>query len=137
MGADDRVTHVAGLPEALVQLLDLTIRHVDQGIACWDAGQRLQLCNARFRELLGVPDEVLRPGTTAMLDLARFLVARGDFGDLTPEQVVARSIMRVRDENRPIVERRLPDGRWIQSNRTVLPDGGMIVALTDITRLKG
>ena len=137
MGVDDRVTHAAGLPEALVQLLDLTIRHVDQGIACWDGGLRLQLCNARFRELLGVPDDVLRPGTTTMLDVARFLVARGDFGDLTPEQVVERGIMRVRDENRPIVERRLPDGRWIQSNRTILPEGGIIIALTDITRLKG
>jgi len=137
MGVDDRLTHVAALPEALIQLLELTIRHVDQGIACWDPGLRLQLCNARFRELIGAPDEVLRPGVTTMLDLVRFLVARGDFGELTPERVVERGIMRVRDEHRPIVERRLPDGRWIQSNRTVLPDGGIIIALTDITRLKG
>lgn len=119
-----------------MQLLDTTVRHLDQGIAVWDPSERLRLCNARFRDILGVPVDVLRPGATTMLDLARYLVARGDFGARTPEQVVAIAISRVRDDNRLLVERRLPDGRWIESNRRVLPDGGIIIALTDITRLK-
>ncbi|MBL8698557.1 MAG: PAS-domain containing protein [Alphaproteobacteria bacterium] len=119
-----------------MQLLDTTVRHLDQGIAVWDPSQVLRLCNARFREILGVPSEVLRPGVTTLLDLARHLVARGDFGDRTPEQVVATAISRVRDDSRLLVERRLPDGRWIESNRRVLPDGGIIIALTDISRLK-
>lgn len=133
---DDQLTREAVAPELLMQLLELTIRHVDQGIALWDREQRLQLCNAQFRDLLGAPLEVLRPGRTTMLDLARWMVAAGHFPKHTPEEVVALGIHRVRDELRHIVDRRLPNGRWIEANRNVLPDGGIVIALTDITRLK-
>src|SRR5579862_3956109 len=63
--------------------LRLAIDFVPQGLAVFDARLRLVASNLRYRELLGLPHELLGAGTP-LYELAMFAAERGDFGPGEP-----------------------------------------------------
>ncbi len=119
----------------LGRLLETAVGHVDQGVSVWDRDLRLVLWNARYAALLDLPAGLLAPGL-AMNDVAAAMNARGDFGGRTPEALIARALELLRAEGRHRVTRRVTGGAWLQTDWSALPDGGVIVTLTDVTALK-
>ncbi len=103
------------------------VEAVSEAFVLWDANDRLVLCNSKYRELYGLSDDLVRPGTPYSRILAggrRPLVAN----ELPPQGqsgIGARS-----------VEARIEDGRWLQINERRTKDGGFVSVGTDITALK-
>jgi PAS domain S-box-containing protein len=107
------------------------------GIAIWDADDRLVLWNRAYAELLGDRrEELLRPGISfeslirGIAEAGLALDARRD-----PEGWIVRRMEQHRAASGPS-ERRMLDGRWRRVFERRLPQGGMLTALTDVSELK-
>jgi two-component system cell cycle sensor histidine kinase PleC len=102
------------------------IEAISEAFVLWDASDRLVLCNRKYQQLYGLPDELVEPGT--------------------PYARIARSGRRpIISNSLPVtesgagsrsVEARVEDGRWLQINERRTNDGGFVSVGTDITVLK-
>ena len=112
------------------------IGHADQGIAVYGADMVLRFANARYAGYLALPAGALKPGETRLIDVLRLLAERGDYGDGDPAALAQARLELLRGGTEPRSERELPNGVWLQLNRDRLPDGGLVVTLTDVTTIK-
>jgi signal transduction histidine kinase len=106
--------------------------NLDQGVCMFDTALRLQACNRRFVDLLGLPDILVGAGTP-FADLLRYLVARGDLGHGPVDDLVARRVEAAQRGARFYSERTTPDGRMLGMRCSPLPTGGFVLVYTDIT----
>ena len=103
------------------------VEAVSEAFVLWDANDQLVLCNSKYRELYGLSDDLVRPGTPYSKILAggrRPIVAN----ELPPQGRSGRGARSV--------EARIEDGRWLQINERRTKDGGFVSVGTDITALK-
>ena len=101
------------------------VEAVSEAFVLWDAGNRLVLCNSKFRDLHALASEDAVPGRRydeIMGQGALPPVRRGIPG---PERGPARTF-----------ELELTDGRWLQVSERRTKDGGYVSVGTDITSLK-
>ena len=118
------------------QLLETTLRSIDQGFAVFDKDLRIITCNQRFFDLHNYPAEARRDGLT-LHDMLSYFAKMGTFGDHSPEEEVERRLAMLAAPDRPErEERRQSDGRILDVRRTGLPDGGYVATFTDITEQK-
>lgn len=115
---------------AVVQqaMLD-NIRH---GIALFDAEDRVVAVNRIFRQILGVPDELLAPGRHYW-DFVDALAARGDYG---PGEDGRAAAARIKSQDRRKTIRTIrsrPDGTVLEVVSDPIPDGGWVLTYTDFT----
>ncbi|MGV0820073.1 PAS-domain containing protein [Martelella sp. AMO21009] len=110
-------------------LLQTALSQMDEGIAVFDAANRLTVWNKRFRALLDLPEEVGQVGYPLINIIGR-LSSRGDLtGDEAKE---ALRKLRAHETAFPMV---LESGkRIIEVQSRAMPDAGMVVTFTDITR---
>ena len=117
----------------LAQALDA----LSDGIAIWDAEDRLLLWNRPYAELLGDGrEELLRPGLP-FESMARAIVETGIAAEAPDDRETW--IARRMEQHRTGVgatERRMADGRWMRVMERRLPHGGTVTALTDVSELK-
>jgi two-component system cell cycle sensor histidine kinase PleC len=103
------------------------IEAISEAFVLWDAANRLVVCNSKYQQLYGLPEELTRPGTAyeEIVQGGRQPITAGE--PLTPHDagVGARSL-----------EARVDDGRWLQINERRTKDGGFVSVGTDITTLK-
>ncbi|WP_176086336.1 PAS domain-containing hybrid sensor histidine kinase/response regulator [Martelella sp. HB161492] len=110
-------------------MLQTALAHMDQGIAVFDATNRLTVWNRRFRELLSLPDEAGQVGYPLINIIGR-LSSRGDLTGQEAEDILKR--LRGHEKAFPMV---LESGhRIIEVQSRPMPDKGMVVTFTDITR---
>jgi signal transduction histidine kinase len=113
------------------------LESISEGFSLYDAGDRLVLCNRRYRELLypGIEETVV-PGTP-FERIIRAAVERG----LIVEAIgrvdtwVKERLERHRNPRGPHLQRR-SNGRWIQINERKTADGGIVAVYSDVTALK-
>jgi two-component system cell cycle sensor histidine kinase PleC len=102
------------------------VEAISEAFVLWDSGNQLVLCNSKYQQLYGLPDELVRPGTS-YTEIARNgrrpIVANPS--PAPQDGVGARSL-----------EARVDDGRWLQINERRTKDGGFVSVGTDITALK-
>lgn len=116
---------------------DAIIESIPQAFALYDPDDRLVTWNSCFLELYPELVKVIAPGTT----YDTLLRAEIDVGidplpeDLSLEKHVAQRLEQHRLAGH-VLERRLPNGRWILINEHRTSDGGVVVLHTDITELK-
>ena len=109
----------------------LSIRNGD-GVAMFDAEQRLAAWNRNFQEMLDLPDTFLA-GRPSSAEYFRYLADRGEYStDL--EAQLSRTIEDISREMR--FERTRPDGRVIEVRRNPVPGGGFVLIYSDITERK-
>ena len=118
-------------------LLQTTLDHMKQGIVVFDASFSLLLFNDKYIEVNKFPDGFVYP-RRKYHDLARFAALRGDFGPGEPDALVtsqAGAISQLlRDKKGSFrQQRRLPDGRVVETIVTALPTGGFVKTYEDIT----
>jgi signal transduction histidine kinase len=113
-------------------VLGTMVENVNQGIAIFDRDYRLAQFNRLYQDYYRLPDGCLRIGLP-YADIIRFLAERGDYGEVDPDEFVARRMKDI-DANREWRNlRHMPDGSTIAIYRRQLPDGGLICTFTDIT----
>ncbi len=71
-------------------LLETTLHNMGEGIAVYGPDRRLLLCNDSTANVIGVPPDLMRPGT-AFADVLRMRAARGDYGDTDIEAYIRES----------------------------------------------
>ena len=122
--------------EARQRLVD-AIESISEGFALYDAGDRLVLCNSRYREILypGIA-EIVVPGASfesIIRKAAQCGLVENAKG--REEDWIAERLIDHRDLAANLVQRSSPD-RWIQVNERRITDGGTVAVYSDITELK-
>ncbi|MGI9417014.1 MAG: sensor histidine kinase [Geminicoccaceae bacterium] len=116
---------------------DAIIESIPQAFALYDSDECLVTWNSRFLELYPELAKVIAPGTT----YETLLRTEIDVGiDPVPEELTLEqhTIQRLQQHrlSSQVLERRLPNGRWILINKHRTSDGSVVVLHTDITELK-
>ncbi|OAN56021.1 hypothetical protein A6A04_10720 [Paramagnetospirillum marisnigri] len=107
------------------QILDA----LDDGIASFDASQRLTAWNRAFVDLLDFPAGLMRPGTP-FLDFVDFNIARGEHGSGERRIIVGQRLSLLHDT----YERRRPNGLLLRVRGKPMPDGGFVKIFTALAR---
>jgi PAS domain S-box-containing protein len=113
------------------------IESISEGFVCYDADDRLVICNSCYRDLLYPGEEVdLLPGTP-FETIIRRTAGRGYIEDAQGrvEEWVAERLQRHRNPGEPHVQRR-SNGRWVMVSERRTDDGGTVAVYSDITELK-
>ncbi len=101
--------------------LQAAVEHIRDGVAVFDAEERLTLQNSRFSATIGLPPALASPGVT----LARLA---GEL-DMEPPALAGP-----RPGATPVIAEVRQKGRILEVWRSAMPDGGQMLAVGDITR---
>ena len=111
---------------------DAALTNMMQGLAMFDAQERLVLSNARYVELFGLAPEEARPGTT-LNRIIEQRIAKGFYPGMTAEEVLRGTRERIKGTETGDIIFRPGDGRVISTSIRPRPDSGWIVTLHDIS----
>lgn len=117
-------------------LLESVISNVNQGISYLNADLVIEMCNAKFGELLELPAELCQPGVH-FEKLAYFNARRGEYGPGDVKELAEARVASVKRFLPHRFERTRPsDGRTLEIMGMPTPDGGMVSTYLDITERK-
>jgi signal transduction histidine kinase len=114
------------------QQLDTAIEHMVQGLAFYDADQRLVLCNRQYREMFHLPAEVARPGAR-LSDILEYSMRVRNYAPQERQQLIETRLALAACGEHHQRWMRLADGRVIDSTYEPLPGGGSIGTFRDVT----
>ncbi len=133
---DRQVTLASNLARASHARLIEAIESVPQWFALFDAGDRLVLCNRKYRKLVSGAGAEVQLGES-FESIIRRIARRGDvpaaIGNVEPW--VRQRLEMHRHPQEPYLQYR-SSGEWIQIHERKTHDGGIVVIATDITALK-
>ena len=112
------------------RILDAALAHMVQGVAIFDAEQRLVMSNKRNAEIYGFPPHLLVPGTN-WRELVAFLLTQSRYAGEPPEEFHPDSLpnaFRVSD-----TVHRFSDGQIVTIARRAMPYGGWVTTHEDVT----
>lgn len=130
------LTEVTGLLAAqeslkeTAEILTTTLASVSQGIAMFDATQKLVVCNERYAELYGLSLDQVKRGTP-LSEIVQNRIAKGIHAGADPRDYMLERMQPVTDASVAVHE--LSDGRSIQVRRKPLANGGWVTTHEDIT----
>ncbi|MBN1953677.1 MAG: PAS-domain containing protein [Anaerolineae bacterium] len=112
------------------------IESISEGIALFDADDRLVLCNARFREMQPEIADLIVTGTR-FEDIIRGAVKRGFYAidHQKGDEWITQRLKLHRTPQEPF-EQQLMDGRWFQIREHITQQGGIFGIQVDVTRQK-
>lgn len=121
------------------QTLDLMqsgLNLIQQAISIYSADLRLTVCNRRFREMFGLPRELVSPGA-AFSDTLRYLAGQGEYGDVGDVDAFVQARVDQALAFRPhYMERQRANGNWISVEGSPLHQGGWVTVYTDISDIR-
>jgi diguanylate cyclase (GGDEF)-like protein len=113
------------------QLLHTVLNNMSQGVLLFDSGLRLVICNQRYIEMYGLPQDKVKPGC-ALLDLLNSRAQAGTFsGD--PADYVASLVECIAEGKTFSTTTKLSDGRIIALVSKPINGGGWLATHEDIT----
>ncbi|GJD32948.1 Sensor histidine kinase RcsC [Methylobacterium adhaesivum] len=103
------------------------VEAISEAFVLWDTGNRLVLCNSKFRDLHALSPEDAVPGRRYAEIMGHGVLPpiRREMRELEHSGATARTF-----------EAELTDGRWLQISERRTKDGGYVSVGTDITSLK-
>jgi PAS domain S-box-containing protein len=113
------------------------IESISEGFVCYDAEDRLVICNSCYRNLLYPGMEIYLNVGTTFESIIRRAAERGYVKDAEGrvEEWIAQRLQQHRDPAEPQVQRR-GDGRWVMVSERRTEDGGTVAVYSDISELK-
>jgi class 3 adenylate cyclase/PAS domain-containing protein len=115
--------------------LEVALDNMPGALVYTDDDLNIVFCNARFRDIYNVPNELLQPGCPYPAFL-RYLADNGYYGEGDVETLVARRVSNLRNPSGQGFEDHTPDGRWLHVLRRRVATGGVVTIMTDITEQK-
>lgn len=113
--------------------LDAALNNMAQGLAMFDAGQRLIVCNDRYAEMYGLTPEQVKPGTT-LQQILEYRIANDHIEGRTTDELLESMLTRVPYAGGAgYYTTRLGDGRCIAVAVQPMSDGGRVTTYQDIT----
>jgi diguanylate cyclase (GGDEF)-like protein len=112
--------------------LDAALNNIAQGLAMFDADQRLVLCNRRYAEIYKLSPDQVTLGTT-LLEIIRHRVGNKLLSDMSPEAIVDAMLRKRNDTHFGEFYSQLSDGRCIAITVQPMADGGTVSTHQDIT----
>ena len=113
------------------EVLQTALDQVRQGIAVFDNEMHLICWNRQFGEILDLPPNVVRVGTT-LEEMLRYNAEHGAFGEGSPDVMVTGRLDGYASPE-PFLDR-FPDRNLVIEVRSdKMPGGGIVTTLTDIT----
>jgi PAS domain S-box-containing protein len=114
-------------------LLQATLESISQGLSAYGPDLNLIVMNRQFREMIGLPEELGRPGMR-FEDLIRFNARRGEYGPCDEEAILAERLEMIRHPH--VLERTRQNGSVLEIRGHPMPGGGFVTTYTDITQHK-
>ncbi len=114
------------------QVLQATLENMSDGVLAFDGEHRLIAWNDCAFRLAGLPDEMKRRGVS-IIDMIRAQTARGEFGDVTFEEVYRKHADWLAVPRPESYERRRPDGTTLHVRHNSARNGGFISTFSDVT----
>ena len=118
--------------EARNAILDAALSNMFQGLAMFDAHQRVVFANDRFAQMYGQTPEDVRPGTP-LRKIIEHRVSSGIYVGTTVDEVLRRMRERVARGTVSHMTARMGDGRTISVSIMPRRDGGWVTTHQDIT----
>ncbi|MCB4824255.1 PAS-domain containing protein [Roseicella aerolata] len=113
-------------------ILQAMLDHIRHGIALFDREGRILAVNPVFLALLDLPPEIMAPGGS-FAGFVDHLQARGEYGEGEAGRAIAAAF-KARDRRQPRRSvRTRPNGVVLEIASEPVPDGGWVLALTDVT----
>jgi len=109
---------------------DAALNNMAQGLAMFDSGQGLIICNKLYAAMYGLTPEQVKPGTTVR-QIFDYRLANGHYHIKDTDSFVGAWTDSFGARSSRIQE--LADGRIINVSRRQTPDGGRLVTHEDIT----
>jgi diguanylate cyclase (GGDEF)-like protein len=110
--------------------LDAALANMLQGLAMFDAEQRLIICNQRYADMYGLTPEQVKPGTTVR-QILQYRLANGFYHVSDVESFVDSWTGSFGEVSSRIQQ--LADGRIVCVTRRSMANGGRLVTHEDIT----
>jgi PAS domain S-box-containing protein len=120
------------------QELNAVLDAIDYGVLFMGPDLRAKIINRAFRKIWGISDEFIQQTRPTMADLINYN-RHNNLYDVPPQEFddyVARRVEAVRLGKQAANEMRRRDGRIIQHQMMVLPDGGRMLTYFDITEIR-
>nr|WP_255699047.1 PAS-domain containing protein [Luteimonas sp. Y-2-2-4F] len=117
------------------RVLEAALENMSQGISVVDAQLRLVAWNARYAELFGYPQALLKVGVP-VAGLVRHNLDRGLIGAVAVAAEVDKRIGHMRAGTPYVAERRFPGGAIIEIRGNPMPGGGFVATFTDVTAFR-
>ncbi|MFO1104735.1 MAG: NahK/ErcS family hybrid sensor histidine kinase/response regulator [Amaricoccus sp.] len=115
------------------EILRDMLQTIRQGICVFDEEFRVTLWNRRFIELLDLPGDRVRVGTS-LAEIVQFNEARLEYGPRREfDSLLARQLDPARRGQPDMFERRRPDGTVLEIATNPLPAGGFVAVYTDVS----
>ena len=115
--------------------LDLALSSMSDGLFMLDANLNFVLFNSRFINMLQLPAELVAVGVSVD-GVIRFLAQRGDFGEVQGETFLQDRLQGFLQKDPLRLELNLPQGEILDLRQAPIPDGGVVVTLTDVSEQK-
>jgi diguanylate cyclase (GGDEF)-like protein len=126
---EQREQLIARLGEQHEQL-DAALENIPQGLAMFDAEQRLIVCNQRYADMYGLTAQQVKPGTTTR-EILQYRISNGCYYIRDTEKFVDSWAGDFGEVSSRIQE--LADGRIISVMRRRLAKGHLLVTHEDVT----
>ncbi|MCC6779802.1 MAG: PAS-domain containing protein [Hyphomicrobiales bacterium] len=114
------------------EILQTALDHVRQGIAVFDKELRLVCWNRQFGQILALPPQITRVGTS-LEQILRFHVGRSTPNREVSENAVGERLSSYIDQDQPFLERLIEQDLVIEVRTNPMPDGGIVTTFTDMT----
>jgi two-component system, cell cycle sensor histidine kinase PleC len=103
------------------------VETISEAFVLWDRDNQLVMCNSKYQQFHGLPDDMVRPGSPYEDVIAS-----------ASEPIVSKrvAVAGTYDDDTRTYEAQLEDGRWLHINERRTRDGGYVSVGTDITVLK-
>ena len=120
---DRRPRHCARLADENARLRD-AVETISEAFVLWDRENRLVMCNSKYQQFHGLPDDTVRPGSPYDEVIAS-----------ASEPIVSKrvAVAGTDDDDTRTYEAQIEDGRWLHINERRTRDGGYVSVGTDIT----
>ncbi len=114
------------------EILQTALDHVHEGIAVFDKDLRLVCWNRQYGDIIDLPADLTRVGV-GLDEILRSNARHGALGSGPIEAVVYERMERYAAGTEPVLERYAERGLVVEVRSNRMPDGGIVITVTDIT----